>query len=719
MSYEHYFASTPRGFEDLLAEEVTALGATDVRQSPGGAAFSGPLETGYNVCLGSRLAEHVLLRVHRFRADSADALYDGVRDVLWREHMRVSDTFAVDVTSRHPAFEHTHFAALRVKDAVVDQFREATGERPSVDLSRPDLRLHVHAARDAVTISIDLSGDALHRRGYRVRPLEAPIKETLAAGILMRAGWPGIQQRGGALIDPMCGSGTFLIEAAWMALNIAPSSLRERFGFRRWRKHDAALYRRLRERQWVNRRDGAGLVIEGYDNDPGAVAAARENVDRAGVGECIRLGKASVHELSPPKAAVPGLLVTNPPYGIRLTDSKAPEPVFRVLGERLKAAFSGWSAAVLVEENAPASALGLRTHRLHPVNNGPLRCRLLRYHIYPPAGKEAPARSGAAGDAPADADASAFANRVRKNLKTLGRWAKRNNISCYRIYDADVPEFAVAVDLYQSDERWVNVQEYEPPSSVNAGRASRRLRAALDTLPEVLDVSPRQVVLKRRRRQRGKDQVQRLKASEEFIVVEENGCRLLVNLKDRLDTGLYLDHRTTRAMIREHARGGSFLNLYAYTGAASVQAAAGGAASTLSIDMSSTYVAWGRRNFALNKLDNENHRFIRDDCCRWIQNADGPAFDLIFLDPPTFSNSKRMRGTLDIQRDHVSLITNTMRLLRPAGILLFSNHAKRFRMDKEAMSQFNIEDISKQTIPKDFLRRPNIHNCWRIKHRGV
>lgn len=719
MSRERYFASTPRGFEDLLAAEVAALGATNVRQSPGGVHFSGRLETGYGVCLGSRLAEHVLLRVHSFQADTADALYDGVREVLWREHMGVNDTFAVDVTTRHPAFEHTHFAALRVKDAVVDQFREATGERPSVDVSRPDLRLHVHAAREAVSVSIDLSGDALHRRGYRVRPLQAPIKETLAAGILMRAGWPGIQQQGGALIDPMCGSGTFLIEAAWMALNIAPSSLRERFGFSRWRGHDQALYRRLRKRQAANRRDGTGLVIEGYDNDPGAVAAARENINRAGVGEWIRVAQACVGDLPRPDTASSGLLVTNPPYGIRLAESKAPEPVYRVLGERLKAAFAGWSAAVLVEENAPASALGLRTHRSHPVNNGPIRCRLLRYRIHPASAKEAPARRGPAGDAPADVDASAFANRVRKNLKTLGRWAKRNGISCYRVYDADVPEFAVAVDLYQSDALWAHVQEYEPPSTVDAGRASRRLRAALNTLPEVLGVSPRHVVLKRRRRQRGTDQYQRLNASEEYIVVEENGCRLLVNLKDRLDTGLYLDHRTTRAMIREHAAGGSFLNLYAYTGAASVQAAAGGSASTLSVDMSSTYAAWGLRNFALNELDGEKHRFIRDDCSRWIRDADEAVFDLIFMDPPTFSNSKRMRGTLDIQRDHVDLVSKTMRLLRPGGILLFSNHAKRFRMDKDALSRFDVEDISKQTVPKDFLRRPDIHNCWRITHRGT
>jgi len=360
--------------------------------------------------------------------------------------------------------------------------------------------------------------------------------------------------------------------------------------------------------------------------------------------------------------------------------------------------------------------VGLRADRSHRMNNGPIRCHLLRYRIRPAADKDDSAQFEIAARDSSSVDASAFANRVRKNLRTLGRWARRNGISCYRVYDADVPEFAVAIDLYQSNELWVHVQEYAPPSTVDARLAARRLRVAVPTLCEVLGVSPQHVVLKRRQRQRGKDQYERLEESEEFIVIEENHCHLLVNMKDRLDTGLYLDHRATRSMIRELAKDQSFLNLYAYTGVASVQAAAGGAAGTLSVDMSSTYVEWGLRNFTLNSLDVEKHRFVRDDCSRWIQQAPGAAFDLIFMDPPTFSNSKRMSGTLDIQRDHAGLIRKTMRLLRPGGILLFSNHAKRFRMDKDALSRFDVEDISKQTVPKDFLRRPHVHNCWRITY---
>ena len=717
MTRQRFFATTPRGFEDLLAAELAAFGAVSVRPGAGGVRFSGTLETGYRACLESRLAEHVLLQIHQFRADDPDALYEGIRQVLWREHLGVGDTFVVDVTSRHPAFEHTHYAALRVKDAIVDQFREATGERPSVNVAAPDVRIHIHAARDAVSVSIDLAGDGLHRRGYRARSGPAPVKETLAAGILMRAGWPEVFSRGGALVDPMCGGGTFLIEAAWMALNVAPSNLRQQFGFSRWRKHDAGLFRRLRNERLSPRDDAAVLLIEGYDNDERAIVAARENIARAGISEWVHLEQRGLDDLAPPPVTVPGLVVTNPPYGVRMSDPGALEPAYAALGGRLKSTFPGWRAAILAGEDAPTRALGLRAERSHRVNNGPLRCQLLRYQIHPAGTDQATDRPSAEMPKTTGIDATAFANRLQKNLRTLGRWAKRNDIRCFRVYDADVPEFAVAVDVYQSDELWIHVQEYAPPSTVDVRAARLRLRAVVETLPDVLQVSPQRVVLKRRRRQRGKTQYERLNESEEFIVVEEDQCRVLVNLKDRIDTGLYLDHRTTRTMIREMARGKAFLNLYAYTGVASVHAAAGGAENTLSVDMSSTYVAWAKRNFALNDLDPSRHKLVRADCSEWIQQASDATFDLIYMDPPTFSNSKRMRGSLDIQRDYAGLIKKAMRLLRPDGILLFSNHAKRFRMDKDALSQFDVLDISKQTVPKDFARRPNIHHCWRVTHR--
>ncbi len=712
-----YFATAPRGFEDLLEAELERFGAAALKRRPGGVSFRGSLETGYRICLWSRLAEHVLLQIGVFPAETPEALYRGISGILWREHLDASKTLAVTFVSRHSGFKHTHFAALKVKDAIVDQFRAATGARPSIDLKNPDLRIHVFAERDLVTVNIDLAGAPLHRRGYRVRPLSAPLKETLAAGILIRTGWPEIFTRGGAFIDPMCGSGTLLVEAAWMALSFPPGGLRDDFGFIGWGQHDQALWQRLRDE--ADRRPiqahGNDPPILGFDADEAATAAAAANLSRAGLKERVQVETRPLSELqTAPKTS--GLVATNPPYGERLRNEQALEALYRELGHALKSRFPGFQAAVLAAESAPVDAIGLKAERAHRVYNGPIRCRLLRYSLHAETRLDAaacPPRIAAA----ATSKATDFINRLNKNQRRLRRWAKRNEVSCYRVYDADVPEYALAIDLYQGDSLWAQIQEYTPPRSVDPKRASDRLRAALAAVPEVLGVEKQKVVLKRRQRQRQKRQYERMATEEEFIQVHEAGCPLLVNLKDRIDTGLYLDHRPIRMLIRELANERSFLNLFAYTGAASVQAAAGGARSTLSVDISATYNEWGQRNLKLNNLTPPQHRYVRADCLEWISAARDESFDLVFLDPPTFSNSKRMRRTLDIQRDHVELIRDTMRLLKPVGILLFSNHARTFRMDTNSLLEFKIENITPETIPVDFQRSPRIHGCWRITRR--
>lgn len=715
-----YFASAPRGFEDLLQAELERLGAAGSRLKPGGVEFSGPLETGYRACLWSRLAEHVLLRLERFAATRPEQLYEGVRGILWRQHLDPDATFAVTFVSRRSPFTHAHFGALKVKDAVADQFREATGRRPSVDVGAPDVRIHAFAERDQVSISIDLSGDGLHRRGYRVRPGDAPVKETLAAGILLRAGWPRVLAQGGALVDPMCGSGTFIIEGALVALDLAPGAFRTRFGFDAWRGHDRSVWQSLcaeaRERA-AAARDRAP-AIAGFDADARAVAAARENLARAGLREQVTVKACALESLSGADlpAGAPGLVVANPPYGERLAGSEDLEAVYRALGRTLKSRFQGYDAAVLAGESAPVRALELKPDRSHRVFNGPIRCRLMRFTL----GAAAKAPGGPRDAPPARrfaVDAGDFANRLRKNVRRLYRWANRNAIDCFRVYDADVPEFALAVDVYRADALWLQVQEYTAPASVDARLARARLSAALEAISGIMDVPAERIVLKRRQRQRGARQYQRMDWSEEFLKVREAGCRFLVNLKDRIDTGLYLDHRSIRMLIRELGAGVRFLNLFAYTGAASVHAAAGGAATTLSVDLSATYSEWGLKNFSLNNMQAPRHRYERVDCLQWITAAPEAAFDLVLLDPPTFSNSKSMRATLDVQRDHANLIRRAMRLLAPGGILIFSNHARRFEMDVDSLSEFALEDISAKTLPEDFKRASIVHRCWRITRR--
>src|SRR5690606_19207749 len=303
------------------------------------------------------------------------------------------------------------------------------------------------------------------------------------------------------------------------------------------------------------------------------------------------------------------------------------------------------------------------------------------------------------------------------NLKNLQRWARREGVTNYRLYDADLPEFAVAVDVYQGERLWAHVQEYAAPASIDPARAGRRLREALRVIPEVLGIPPEQMFFKIRERQRGRAQYEKLDRQGRYYEVREGGCRLLVNFTDYLDTGLFLDHRPTRARIGALAAGKRFLNLFCYTGAATVHAAVGGARATTSVDMSRTYLDWAERNLALNGHRGRDHEFIQADCLAWLAAESARRrrqYDLIFLDPPSFSNSKRMERTFDVQRDHVTLLRQTAALLAPGGLLIFSNNLRRFRLDAEALPELDIRDISRETIPPDFARNPKIHHCFEV-----
>jgi 23S rRNA (guanine2445-N2)-methyltransferase / 23S rRNA (guanine2069-N7)-methyltransferase len=561
------------------------------------------------------------------------------------------------------------------------------------------------------TLSLDLSGESLHRRGYREDGGLAPLKENLAAAILLRAGWPEVAVAGGTLLDPMCGSGTLLLEGALMAADIAPGLLRGYFGFLGWRRHQPALWEGLIAEAEERRLAGLdGLPpIFGSDSDPRALRAARANAARAGLSERVSIIRREVAELLPPEGAPVGLVVTNPPYGERLGEEAALVSLYETLGRRLKEHFGGWRAAVFTGNPGLASHLALRAHRRHAFDNGALRCRLLHFTL-----AARPQQSGEAPPPrPLSSGAEMFANRLRKNLRALKRWVEKEQIDCYRLYDADMPEYAVAVDWYQG---WVLVQEYAPPPSIDALQARRRLREVMAATAAVLDVPRERLVLKVRRRQKGTAQYDRLAQSGAFQEVGEGGYRFLVNLTDYLDTGLFLDHRLTRALVGSLARGKDVLNLFAYTGTASVYAAGGGARSTVSVDLSRTYLEWAERNLRLNGFTGPRHRFIQGDCLEWLA-ACRERFGLIFLDPPTFSNSKRMSATFDVQRDHVELLRQTARLLDPEGVLIFSNNNRRFRMDREALSDLAIEEITAETIPPDFARNLKIHNCWRIVRR--
>ncbi len=721
MSACRFFASAPKGVASLLADELRQLGAADVVERPAGVEFGGDLELGCRACLWSRTASRVLLELARFKAPTPEALYAGIQTIDWSEHLAPAGTLAVDFHSLRSQITHTHFGALKVKDAIVDQFRERHGERPSVALGQPDVRVSVVLDRDRATLSLDLSGEGLHRRGYRVDSVSAPLKQNLAAALLLRCGWPAIAAAGGAFVDPMCGAGTLAIEAAMIAGDIAPGLKRGYYGFLHWRQFDAAMWKGLLREAEERREAGMAKppLIQISDADRRAIAAARQNVKAAGLGDCIIVKHADLGALQRPPADT-GLLLVNPPYGERLGETEELRALYALLGEKLRREFMGWQAAVFTGNPSLGKFLGLTARRKHTFYNGAIECQLLRFDItpesIPPTPQERMARAAAI---PRSAGAQMFANRLEKNLDNIGRWAAKEGGTCYRLYDADLPEYALAVDLYHDEEgvRFVHAQEYAAPATVDPDKARRRLRDALRVLPETLAVPRERIFLKKRERKRGRTQYEKLGEGGRFHVVREGDCRFLVNFEDYLDTGLYLDHRLTRRMIAEWSQDKRLLNLFAYTGTATVHAAAGGARATTSVDLSATYLDWARRNLELNGLSLEAHELIRADCREWLRGQAGDArrrYDLIFLDPPSFSTSKRMQGTLDIQRDHVPLIRDAMALLAPGGLLIFSTNRRRFKLDAAGLADLRIEDWSRATLPRDFARNPRIHQCWKF-----
>ena len=317
---------------------------------------------------------------------------------------------------------------------------------------------------------------------------------------------------------------------------------------------------------------------------------------------------------------------------------------------------------------------------------------------------------------PLNDEAQMLLNRLQKNFKRLSGWLNKSQISCYRLYDADIPEYAAAIDIYQQS---VHVQEYRAPSSVSEKVAKQRFATVKQAVKAYAHDLEGKIYYKERRRQRGEAQYQRISQSsgDTFEVVEGRAC-LEVNLSEYLDTGLFLDHRPLRSMLATWAKGKSFLNLFCYTAVASVQVALAGAKRSLSVDMSNTYLDWAERNYSRNGIDLSKHRLLRADCLAWLE-SDTECFDIIFLDPPTFSNSKKMQGVLDIQRDHGQLIRQAMAKLNADGKLIFSNNFRKFKMDELINRQFNCQNITPQTLDKDFARNGRIHNVWLItKRRG-
>ncbi len=712
-----WLATCPKGLELLLATELQAIGAEGIKETVAAVHFKGSMEVGYRACLWSRLANRVLKPLHSFMLNKSEDLYEQCNEIPWETHFSAAQSIAIDFIGTSRLIDNTMYGSQRVKDAVVDRIRRIEGERPNVDTKSPDIRIQVRQHKGRVSVSLDISGESLHRRGYRTGQGSAPIKENLAVALLLRAGWPAMIEEGGALLDPMCGSGTLIIEGAMMAADIAPGLLRGCSGFDQWLQHDPELWQTLIDE--AHQRKTAGLEnleldIRGYDANPRVLEYTTENIENAGLDDHIRLAHKPIDQFGKPTAGR-GLLLTNPPYGERLGEVEELIPLYQKLGIVLQKNFTGWRAAVFTGNLELGRDTDLSPTKQYSLFNGTIPCKLLVFEDM--TSKSAKIAARLSTPAPAQQlteGATMVLNRLKKNQRKLESWRKKSDISCFRLYDADIPEYAVAVDIYDQS---IYVQEYAPPNTISEKVARERFAEIKLAVKEFSSNFRGKIYYKERRRQKGDSQYERLnEGPSDTLQISEGTAQFEVNLSDYLDTGLFLEHRPVRSLIGDLAAGKRFLNLFCYTAAASVQAALAGATSSLSIDMSNTYLDWAQRNFDLNSLRAGKHKLLRADCLKWLA-IEGEQYDVIFLDPPTFSNSKKMDAVLDIQRDHGDLIRACMAKLASGGTLVFSNNFRKFKMDQLTLRQFDCENITPKTLDVDFERNPRIHNVWLITRR--
>lgn len=701
-----FWCTCPLGVHGLVKSEIADLIGVSVGDWHKGVEFSGTLEQGYRVCLWSRLASRVYLALGQTSTVGYQSLQALVNQVAWDEHLRPSGSFRVVFNGQLPEIRDTRYGAQKVKDWMVDQMRAKHGVRPSI-AKNPDLTLYVKIARQKIFLALDLSGESLHRRGYRQATGPAPIKENLAAALLYACGWPTKARAGESFLDLLCGSGTLITEAAMIAADYAPGLCRRHFGFEGWLQHPGSSWQDLLQEARERRQRGIQVApsVLGYDADAGVVAAANDALERLGLAQTARCYCKSLEQWCLPThwALTPGLWLSNPPYGERLGNKPMLLALYRRIGGLARGELSDWDVAMLTADEVLAFEIGLRPADKRKFNNGTLETRLYRYPSSDRAQSNARNTNESIG---------AFRNRIRKNQQRLKKWRRDANIEAYRLYDADIPEFALAIDVYG---KRLHVQEYAPPKTIPPRRAQQHLLQAIEALAQLFDIAVDEIAVKQKQRQRGATQYERQAARGELVIIKEQQVSLTVNLTDYLDTGLFLDHRNSRAWVQANARQKRVLNLYCYTGSFSCHALVGGAQSITSVDLSKTYLEWAQRNFRLNGGESgAAHQFIRADCAEFLARNRRP-YDLIILDPPTFSNSKRTTASLDVQRDHPQLIQQAMKALTAEGTLVFSTNFRKFKLADSVMAQFSVEDVTRMSVPFDFNRKTP-HRCFHIRH---
>ncbi len=726
-----FFATCAANQQDILEHEIKSLGIEETNTTNGGVEFECDLEIAYTFTLYTRVASRLMLALYKDDdVINADELHQSAMQIPWEDWLTPETTFSISQTVKNCMWlKNAHFAAIRLKDAIVDRIKEKyEGERPNVEKDDPDVSFHLHVRGDSVIYFVDFSGRKLHKRGYRLSYVEAAMRETLAATVIKRSEYRRILEDDELevvppLLDPFCGAGTILIEAALWASKVAPGLIdSDRYAFFKLHIHDEEIWKKVIDKAIQEEEEGSKREFKfyGWDIDPKAIEIAKKNAQAAGVLDKIEFAVKDFTNLT--SEDIPsqlGYIITDPPYGVRLQQYEI-EQLYTEMGKTLNEFFGGWHVSILCGEKELLGYINMKPNRTNKVMNANIPCQIAHYYVFNDEERQefvdrALERKAERLAEPLSEGSQTVFNRLKKNLDKLLPQMEKDNVTNFRIYDADMPEYSASIDMY--DNKYIVLSEYAAPSSIDEEVAAIHLEELVAATERATNIDMDSIYVKTRDRQRGTSQYEKLGSKNNYIILKENDAKYLVNFTDYLDTGIFLDHRPIRKKIKELAKDARFLNLFCYTGTATVQAALGGALSTVSVDSSTTYLDWAMKNMDLNFCNSMNHFYYKEDCMNYLYNS-YDRFDLIFCDPPTFSNGKG-RDNFDVQQDHKKLIHLCMRHLDKDGTVIFSTNNRRFELDDFIYQDYDVKNITEESIGLDFEPNPRIHQCYLIRERQV
>ena len=754
MSQHSLIAACAFGLEALVKRELLALGCEPHVTGPGRIEFSGDEDAIARSNLRLRTADRIWLRVGETPAHDWDALFEGVKSLPWEAFIPAAGLFPVTAVSHKSALTSIPALQRSVKKAIVERLLDKH-KANSLPESGCRCAVRVELHQDLAALLLDATGASLHKRGYRTYVGAAPLKETLAAALVMLSPWTFERP----LLDPFCGSGVICLEAALIGRDVAPG-LGRTFDAEHWPWLAKSIWNDARQEALDLEKRNRPLKIMGVDSDPHVLHLAGRNRKEAGIGGGVTFREGdAIAAIGDCNLGDYGCLITNPPYGMRLGERAEIEQLYG----KLPLAFRDlptWSFFLLSQHQDFERLVGQTASRRRKLYNGRIACTFYQYlgpkppHLlknndrasvkpasvenvvgdatenfaaaekfqHKPKATATPTQEPPAAEKPLfggvpSADLAViddFRRRLAKRAKHLRKWPTKRGITCYRLYDRDVPGVPLVIDVFEDH---LHIAEYERPHERTVAEHADWLDAAVAAASEVLDTPGERIHVKTRRKQKGADQYGRIDDARKEVVVQEGGLKFLVNFDDYLDVGLFLDHRPLREMVRRDATGRRVLNLFCYTGAITAFAAAGGACSTVSVDLSRNYLDWAKRNLELNEQSDGEHEFVQADCLTYLASLTRrPLYDLIVIDPPTFSNSKQTEQDWNVQHHAAEIVHEAAGRLSPTGLLYFSTNFRRFKPPWEETPEWTAHEISRQTVPEDFRNR-RIHRCWKMRLR--